>query len=61
MSPDDLHYVRKPHGLPTTFGAQFSFLETCVEKKPERFQKQCAVWGIDDEYGLLNRLDNDTA
>jgi 23S rRNA-/tRNA-specific pseudouridylate synthase len=56
-----MHYVWKPHGMPTTFGLQASFLDLLEKGKPEWFVLQQRVWGKDDEFGLVNRLDNDTA
>lgn len=52
-------YVWKPHGVPSTFGKQSSFLDTIVSM--DFFVSQIQVFSIDEEYGLLNRLDNDTA
>jgi 23S rRNA-/tRNA-specific pseudouridylate synthase len=56
-----MHYVWKPHGMPTTFGLQASFLDVLVKENPERFVEQRRIWSRDSEYGLVNRLDNDTA
>ncbi len=58
---DYLYYVRKPHGMPTTFGSQFSFLETLQARRPTFFMELEKIWSREEEFGLLNRLDNDTA
>lgn len=55
------YYVWKPHGMPTTFGTQFSFLEKIDQKNPLFMQQLREQWTWQDERGLLNRLDNDTA
>jgi len=56
-----MHYVWKPHGMPTTFGLQASFLDSMEKELPLWFTHQQEIWSKDDEYGLVNRLDNDTA
>lgn len=58
---DYFYYVRKPHGIPTTFGSQFSFLETLQARRPVFFIELEKLWSREEERGLLNRLDNDTA
>lgn len=55
------YYVRKPHGIPTVYGAQFSFLETLEQERPSFFTALADVRTSQEERGLLNRLDNDTA
>lgn len=58
---DSFLYVWKPAGLPSTPGGQFSCLDQ-IEKEAERpFQRLQEVRTKDQERGLLNRLDNDTA
>lgn len=58
---EKFYYVRKPHGIPTTFGSQFSFLEEIQQQSPEFFVKLAEVRTREEEWGLLNRLDNETA
>ena len=52
-------YVWKPHGVPSTFGKKSSFLDTIVSM--DFFTPQKDTFSLNEEYGLLNRLDNDTA
>ena len=54
-------YARKPHGMPTTVGSQFSFLEQIEKEKSPEFQQLQRFRKKEEEWGLLNRLDNDTA
>lgn len=56
---DAFLYVWKPHGVPSTFGKHSSFLESIVDL--DFFADQKRLFTSDEEYGLLNRLDNDTA
>lgn len=56
-----LYYVRKPHGIPTVYGSQFSFLEKLEQERPLFFTRLADVWTSQEERWLLNRLDNDTA
>src|SRR4051812_39234998 len=58
---EKLYYVRKPHGIPTTFGSQFSFLEEIQKQHPTFFTALSEHRTREQERGLLNRLDNDTA
>lgn len=58
---DYLYYIRKPHGKPTTFGSQFSFVEELPYLCPELYALLVKEWTREEERGLLNRLDNDTA
>ena len=58
---DKYYFVRKPHGIPTTFGSQFSYVEKIVSENPPFFASLTQHFSADEEYGLLNRLDNDTA
>lgn len=57
----DYYFVRKPHGIPTTFGSQFSFLEEIEQSKPLFFTELSKEFTKEEEFWLLNRLDNDTA
>ena len=67
-----LHYGRltaiwKPHGLPTTFGGQYCLLDHIADQchhdtmLMQRRTQQTTAFDRATEYGLLNRLDNDTA
>lgn len=56
---DAFLYVWKPHGVPSTFGKQSSFLESIVDM--QFFAEQKNRFSLQEEYGLVNRLDNDTA
>ncbi len=59
---DELYYfVWKPHRLPTTRGNECSFLDILQESKPSFFLEQEKQFTREEEYGLVNRLDNDTA
>lgn len=83
---DKFSFFRKPHGLPSTFGKEKSFLDHLAEGNLEfnasdyqSIQKyidsslqqvqntksaithQTQTFSKDQEYWLLNRLDNDTA
>ncbi len=59
FSDEAFLYVWKPHGVPSTFGKTSSFLENIVSM--DFFVEQKKAFAIDEEYGLVNRLDNDTA
>ena len=59
FSDEAFLYVWKPHGVPSTFGKTSSFLENIIAM--DFFVEQKKTFTIDQEYGLLNRLDNDTA
>lgn len=58
------YYFRKPCGIPSTYGKEKSFLDCLIESDDKDIkaivesQKEY-FWG-QDEYGLVNRLDNDT-
>lgn len=59
-------YLRKPHGIPSTFGNQECFLDLLENSDPTtqlwiRFSEQKKIFSREEEYGLVNRLDNDTA
>lgn len=58
---DYYYYIRKPHGIPTTFGSQFSFIEQLAVERPSFLVELERVRSRQEERGLLNRLDNDTA
>ncbi|RKW24945.1 hypothetical protein D8B45_01485 [Candidatus Gracilibacteria bacterium] len=60
------YYVRKPGGIPTTFGKEKSFLEYLFEGSEK--SGSCPFISLlskaftkDEERGLLNRLDNATS
>ncbi len=56
---DAFLYVWKPHGIPSTFGKAPSFLEALIVE--DFFVGQKSAFTAEQEYGLVNRLDNDTA
>ena len=58
---ENYYFVWKPHGIPTTFGMQECFLEHIVHEKPPFFAALQHHFTKEQEYGLVNRLDNDTA
>ncbi len=55
------YYVWKPSGVPSTFGKEYSFLEELMDKRPPFFVQLMDEFSRDEEFGLLNRLDNATA
>lgn len=58
-----LWWVYKPHGLATTLGKQVSLVDilcTTYHKHPLIAQALETFW-VEDELGMLTRLDNDTA
>jgi 23S rRNA-/tRNA-specific pseudouridylate synthase len=59
------YYLWKPHHIPTTFGIKESFIEQLSNntdpKTKEIIAKQSIHFSYKEEFGLLNRLDNDTA
>ena len=58
------YYFWKPYGIPSTFGQQKSFLDYLIESDNKNIQaiiaRQREFFSEQDEYGLVNRLDNDT-
>lgn len=58
-------YFWKPAGIPSSFGIQKAFLEYFEESLNRQiqdiFQYQKSFFSKEQEYGLLNRLDNDTS
>lgn len=58
------YYFWKPYGIPSTFGQQKSFLDYLIESDDKNIQaiiaRQREFFSKQDEYGLVNRLDNDT-
>lgn len=57
----NFYFVWKPAGIATSFGDQYSFLDEIIAQKPDFFLKLLEQFDKTQEYGLLNRLDNDTA
>jgi 23S rRNA-/tRNA-specific pseudouridylate synthase len=55
--------VRKPHGLATTLGKGESLLDILIQHYQEHHLIQSALkeFGLNEELGMLTRLDNDTA
>lgn len=58
---EQLYYVWKPHGIPSTWGNQYSFLSQLQDSKPPFFATLEKEFWAEKEYWLVNRLDNDTA
>lgn len=61
----DEHYLLcwKPHALASTWGQEDSFLD-CIQlygASDPLWNRQMAHFGVEEEYGLLNRLDTVTA
>lgn len=58
------YYFRKPAGIPSTFGKQKCFLDFLLESQNTEIQnilsRQKELFSKEDEYWLVNRLDNDT-
>ena len=58
------YYFRKPYGIPSTYGHQKCFLDYLNESDDKNIQsimaRQREFFSQQDEYGLVNRLDNDT-
>lgn len=58
---EKFYYLRKPQGMPTTFGSQFSCMEQLENERPAFLVELAKARSAEEERGLLNRLDNDTA
>lgn len=59
---DFLLYVWKPAGIPTSFWKEKSFLELLFETSSLPFlEQQKQFFSQEEEWGLLNRLDNATS
>ena len=58
------YYFRKPCGIPSTYGNQKCFLDYLNESTDKSIQsiliRQKEFFSEQEEYGLVNRLDNDT-
>lgn len=59
MTQDDFLYFRKPANIPTTFWNQKSYLQLLEENW--HLQNQKKYFSASQEYGLVNRLDNETS
>ena len=58
---DYFYYVRKPQGIPSTFGSEESFLHKLIGAKSEQITQLQQAWHwVDKELWLVNRLDNVT-
>ena len=59
------YYFWKPAGVPSTFGKQKCFIDCLLENTDKDIVSivswQQEMFDKDDEYGLVNRLDNDTS
>ncbi len=62
---DRFFYFWKPAGIPSTFGKQQCFLDFLLESKDSKVEEIMIylqdMFTKEEEYGLLNRLDNDTS
>ncbi|HKL44210.1 MAG TPA: RNA pseudouridine synthase [Candidatus Absconditabacterales bacterium] len=62
---DRFFYFRKPHGVPSTFGKQKCFIDFLLESKDPKVKEITSylqnMFAKEEEYGLVNRLDNDTS
>ena len=58
------YYFRKPYGIPSTYGKEKCFLDYLIESDDKDIkaivEAQKEYFSQQDEYGLVNRLDNDT-
>jgi len=58
------YYFRKPCGIPSTYGNEKCFLDYLIVSDDKNIQAimlwQREFFSKQDEYGLVNRLDNDT-
>lgn len=58
------YYFRKPCGIPSTYGKEKCFLDYLIESDDKDIkaivESQKEYFSQQDEYGLVNRLDNDT-
>ena len=58
------YYFRKPCGIPSTYGKEKCFLDCLIESDDKDIkaivESQKEYFWEQDEYGLVNRLDNDT-
>ena len=58
------YYFRKPCGIPSTYGNEKCFLDYLIVSDDKNIQAimlwQRKFFSKQDEYGLVNRLDNDT-
>ncbi len=59
------YYFWKPEGIPSTFGKQKCFINSLLESMDKKIiaiiSWQQEMFTKDEEYGLVNRLDNDTS
>lgn len=63
IEKDRWYWVWKPHGIPTTRWNESCFLEVCDLEfcNDEWWKHQKDNFSKEDEWWLINRLDNDTA
>ena len=58
------YYFRKPCGIPSTYGKEKCFLDYLIQSDDKDIkaiiESQKEYFSEQDEYGLVNRLDNDT-
>ena len=62
IQTNDFYFLRKPHKIPSSFGKQKSILDMLEKGELDRnFTQNQLKFSKEQEYWLLNRLDNDTA
>jgi 23S rRNA-/tRNA-specific pseudouridylate synthase len=62
IQTNDFYFLRKPHKIPSSFGKQKSILDMLENGElDENFTQNQLKFSKEQEYLLLNRLDNDTA
>jgi len=58
------YFFWKSGGIPSSFGNKTCFLDILIKSKDKKIEDIVSAltifWGEEDEFGLLNRLDNDT-
>ena len=58
------YYFRKPFGIPSTYGKEKCFLDYLIQSDDKDIkaivESQKEYFSQQEEYGLVNRLDNDT-
>jgi len=58
---DYCYYFWKEHGIASSWGNERCFLDMIKESFEDVCKYLVDEFGEEEEYGLLNRLDNDTA
>ena len=60
LDDNNFYFAWKPAGIATSFGLQQSFLDQILDQKPTFFLALQKQFDKEEEFGLLNRLDNNT-